>query len=217
MTSSLLRNEPKICVSVAPRSPAEASVLLEQADVSAADYVELRLDGMFGGVEGLGQLLKRLTKPLVLTYSTDPSIGLGATIGPKQLEPLVGHAEYVDMEHAFPNTKRIRSIHLARSIGLEEGLRLASQAWQEGCDLVKIVFRAQKYADNVTALRLTSTLRVPNIVFCMGELGAVSRVLAPLCGSKWTYASLRPGLETAPGQIDVDTLRQIYGLMGGQL
>lgn len=214
--SSSLKSEPKICVSLAPKSLGEASALIAQAEKSEADYIELRLDGLREGVGGLRAVLKDVSKPLVLTYRSDPKLSLGARIDPQELEQLFEHAEYVDLD--MPSWKkgvrRIASIHLWRSITFEEGASLAEAAWSQGCDLVKLVFLAEKHEDNLTALRLASTLKMPAIVFCMGELGVISRVLTPLCGSKWTYASLRPGLETAPGQLDVATLRGIYRLLG---
>lgn len=217
MKSSSLKSEPKVCVSIAPRTLGEASSLLEQADSSRAHYVEVRLDGLRGGLEGLRGVLEKASKPLILTYSTDPALGLGANLTPGEIEPLVGCAEYVDMVYRFPNTKRIGSIHISRSITLDEGLSIAGRVWSEGCDIVKLVFKAEKHSDNVTALKLTSKLDFPNIVFCMGELGTPSRILAPLCGSQWTYASLRSGLETAPGQIDLDTLLELYAIIRGGL
>jgi len=216
--SSSLRNEPNICVSVAPRTAREAAVLLGEADSSSANYIELRLDGLHDDPTSLKSTMKSLSKPLVLTYHDDPTLSLGSKITPNQLRELIGYAEYVDTEVEPPqdsNAKRIRSRHVWHSISIEQAEMLVNEAWKSGCEIVKLAFKAQSFADNITALKLTSKLKVPNIIFCMGELGVVSRVLAPLYGSAWTYASLRAGLETAPGQVDVQTLREFYQALRG--
>jgi 3-dehydroquinate dehydratase type I len=216
--NSSSRNKVAMCVSLMPRNTEEAAKLLGEADESPAQYVELRLDGYLGDPSALRRHLEALGKPLVLTYSEDPRLNGGSRLTAAQLEALVDLAEFVDLPASLRvggRAKRIASIHVWRSIGLEEGRALVDHAWANGCDLVKLVFKAESLADNLTALELTSTLGVPNIVFCMGEVGATSRILAPLCGSKWTYVCLKRGLETAPGQLDVHTMAQIYRLLAG--
>jgi len=44
----------------------------------------------------------------------------------------------------------------------------------------------------------------------MGETGVVSRILSPFFGSKFTYASIDEGLESAAGQVSVENLREFY-------
>ncbi|MEM0322063.1 MAG: type I 3-dehydroquinate dehydratase [Thermoprotei archaeon] len=158
-------------------------------------------------------LLEGLDKPLVLTYPDDSTLSLGAKISPNKLRELMVYAEYVDTGVEPPEglaVKRIGSKHVWSSVTMGEGEKLVDEISKSGCEIVKLAFKAQSFADNITALKLTSKLRVRNIVLCMGELGVFSRVLAPLYGSAWTYACLRPGLETAPGQLDVNTLRELY-------
>jgi 3-dehydroquinate dehydratase-1 len=43
----------------------------------------------------------------------------------------------------------------------------------------------------------------------MGEAGRHSRAVAPLYGSKIGYAPVRPENATAPGQYDLETLREL--------
>jgi 3-dehydroquinate dehydratase/shikimate dehydrogenase len=50
----------------------------------------------------------------------------------------------------------------------------------------------------------------PTIALCMGELGEVSRVLAPKFEGFLTYASLEPGAETASGQLPASELVELY-------
>jgi 3-dehydroquinate dehydratase/shikimate dehydrogenase len=81
-------------------------------------------------------------------------------------------------------------------------------------DFVKVVSTAHTLADNLPVLRLiedrSRSTRVVGIA--MGEEGLVSRVLGPRAGAAFTFASLDQGVETAPGQVNARTLRDLYRL-----
>jgi len=83
-----------------------------------------------------------------------------------------------------------------------------------GADIAKVVTTARKFEDSVSTLRLIQEFPRARIVsFAMGPLGLVSRLLCPLVGGEFTYASMAPGREAASGQITADALRQIYGMV----
>ncbi len=94
----------------------------------------------------------------------------------------------------------------------EESLLATVQAQQNlGADICKIVTMASRVEDTATVLRLVRRCRqLPVVAFAMGPLGIASRVLAPLSGALFTYASLAAGSEAAPGQWTVDALHAIY-------
>jgi 3-dehydroquinate dehydratase len=48
----------------------------------------------------------------------------------------------------------------------------------------------------------------------MGPLGVPSRVLSPMMGGCWTYASASVVGRVAPGQLTINQLREAYRLMG---
>jgi 3-dehydroquinate dehydratase len=48
----------------------------------------------------------------------------------------------------------------------------------------------------------------------MGENGKISRLLAPLFGAFFTFASLEKGSETASGQISISEMKSAYILLG---
>jgi 3-dehydroquinate dehydratase type I len=82
---------------------------------------------------------------------------------------------------------------------------------------VKIVTYANSAEDNLRLLRLIPMSLAegqPIIAFCMGPRGRASRLLAPLLGSFLTYASLRKGAESAPGQWTVAETRKMMALLG---
>jgi len=85
-----------------------------------------------------------------------------------------------------------------------------------GADICKVVTTAQKFEDNVSALRLIREFPEERIVsFAMGPLGLVSRILCPLAGGEFIYAAIEPGREAASGQITVSDLRKIYQMVKG--
>jgi 3-dehydroquinate dehydratase/shikimate dehydrogenase len=128
---------------------------------------------------------------------------------PKQLEQLraslraAGTALLVSF-HDFTHTK-----------GLEQA---AARIEAFHPDFVKVVSTARSLADNLAVLKLIDEhSRSAHFVgIAMGEEGVVSRVLGPRAGAAFTFAALSEGLETdsklatAPGQITVRTLRDLY-------
>ena len=80
--------------------------------------------------------------------------------------------------------------------------------------IYKIIFTAQLFEDNLVPLKLCKEFSNSNqkiISFCMGELGLFSRIMCVLTGSFLTYAFLEE--QTAPGQINIKKLREIYNLL----
>ena len=75
-----------------------------------------------------------------------------------------------------------------------------------------MVSTARSLADNLAVLRLIEdrSLHAHVVGIAMGEEGLVSRVLGPRTGAAFTLASMAGGAETAPGQVTVRTLRDLY-------
>ena len=49
------------------------------------------------------------------------------------------------------------------------------------------------------------------VVIGMGELGKITRIIAPILGSKFTFASLSRGKETADGQMENGKMKDMIG------
>ncbi|OGO30625.1 MAG: hypothetical protein A2Z29_10815 [Chloroflexi bacterium RBG_16_56_11] len=85
-----------------------------------------------------------------------------------------------------------------------------------GGDICKAATTAYTVQDNLNVLRLMAEFPDNKIVaFAMGEAGQISRILCPLVGGYFTYASVGEGRESAAGQMTVKDLRKIYGLLKG--
>lgn len=88
------------------------------------------------------------------------------------------------------------------------------QQLDSGADVCKLVTTARSLEDNLSVLQLISDFARTRIVaLAMGPLGLVSRILCPLVGGDFTYASIEEGKESASGQITVSNLRKIYSLL----
>lgn len=75
-------------------------------------------------------------------------------------------------------------------------------------DIAKIACMVNSNADNSRILSLYDTDRTI-VAIGMGEKGKLTRIAAPLLGAPFTYASVSPCKETAEGQMDVDTMKNI--------
>ena len=99
--------------------------------------------------------------------------------------------------------------------GEDELADIVNRERRLGADICKVVTTARTAGDNATVLRLVRRCSKEGIVaLAMGPLGMPSRVLAPLAGARFTYASLASGHESAPGQLMVGQLRAIYETLG---
>ena len=81
-------------------------------------------------------------------------------------------------------------------------------------DFMKVVSTARQLSDSLAVLRLieSHSLSTHVVGIAMGEEGLVSRVLGPRAGAAFTFVSPDADLATAPGQISVRTMLDLYRL-----
>ncbi|MDO8578603.1 MAG: type I 3-dehydroquinate dehydratase [Dehalococcoidales bacterium] len=193
-----------------------------------ADLFELRID-LIG--EGWQDLTRKLGKPWIATNRT--AVEGGQWQGPeaRRIEPLLHAVElgasFIDVEVNTPNleniaraikrrTKLLLSYHdLEKTPSLDDLKRIVRKQLNAGADICKVVSTASEPEDNLTVLKLIKEFPEAKIVaFAMGPLGILSRVLCPLAGGEFTYASISKGKESAKGQLTVGEMRNIYEMMG---
>lgn len=107
----------------------------------------------------------------------------------------------------YPQVKWIRSYHNFEKPPLKLDLLLRSMR-KVPADLYKIATMACSILDTLRMIELTKKNK-DVIGLCMGDKGAISRLLAPVTQMPINYTCL-PGEETAPGQIDIQTLYETY-------
>jgi 3-dehydroquinate dehydratase type I len=137
--------------------------------------------------------------------------------------------EYVDVDLSTSNLKEfvtqasgygaevIVSFHdFNRTLKPAELNNVLEREIRAGADVCKIVATAQRVEDNLTLLNFIAEAynRTRIVCFAMGMQGKVSRLLSPLFGGFFTFASLEQGSETAPGQISIREMRQAYEPLG---
>ena len=74
----------------------------------------------------------------------------------------------------------------------------------------KLVYTANHINDCFDALDLLDKTSGERIVFCMGKAGLISRILAKKLGSFVTFTCTNQEQATAPGQIHIDELKNLY-------
>jgi len=88
--------------------------------------------------------------------------------------------------------------------------RVLAMRAEPAAAVLKVAYRARSLRDNLELFDLVAESDRPMIALGMGEFGLMSRVLAPKFGAFLTFAALRAGTETAPGQPTVSDLLGMY-------
>lgn len=215
----------RICVSILPKTVAEAKQLIAKAEESHVDFVEVRLDCIEKNVK-FQDLTAHHKVPLI---ATDKSQKNEADRQEFLLNAAKNGFKYVDVELSSPKlqsfvteaksrgAKCIVSFHdHSKTPSVPDLNRILERQVSSGADVCKIVTSATKLEDNFTLLQFlqAAPVRKKPVCFAMGALGKVSRLMSPLCGGFFTFAALERGAETAPGQMTVAEMRSAYELLG---
>jgi 3-dehydroquinate dehydratase-1 len=129
---------------------------------------------------------------------------------------------YVDIEYEAPRDYKNEMIEYAHSHqcdviisyhnyektpDLEELENIVRLCYQQGADLAKIATHVNVNRDNS---KILSLYKAPGrlVAIGMGDLGRISRIVAPFLGAEFTYASLSDAEAIAPGQISYEKLNQ---------
>ena len=214
--------KPKICVSLLPKDLDEAKNLIEKAEEREADLIEIRLDYLDPSIN-LNELSKKGSTPKIAAILSNQD--------EKQkilLKAAKNGFEYVDIALGSINQeniiKKVKTLNCKPIVSFHDFTgpksifdleKILKQEISIGAEVCKIVPTAKKIQDNLEILNFVSknASNVKLVCFCMGQLGRISRVLSPLYGSFFTFASLKPGLETANGQLSIQELRELYKLL----
>lgn len=218
--------KPQICVAVIGRDTEQ--IIARVRGLQQADLVEIRLDHRVEPID-LRRVRDAAETPLIATNrpvyqggrSKEPEeIRLGALYGACK-----AGFEYADVELVAPGSRdAVKRVHdlgsrcivshhdFEATPTLGELGRMHAEAKSMGADVVKLVGTAKCYGDNMVYLSYLSG-NPGNVSFGMGRLGVPSRVMSPLVGGAFTYASTGEGEESAPGQLTLTKMREIYEAM----
>jgi len=211
--------EPTICGVITSND----SMLVKHAAL-AVDLFELRIDLVGQGWE---QTAARLEKPWIATNRSTACRGCWTGSEESRIRELLKAlelgADIIDIEidspllsQTVPLIKRkaecLISFHDWKlTPGLPQLTAMVRRQIKAGADICKVVTTATGFSDNLAVLELLSKFSDIRLVcFAMGTAGVISRVLSPLAGAYFTYASLKTGRGSAPGQPAAAELAAIY-------
>ena len=190
-----------------------------------ADLIEIRLDYRQEPLN-LHSIRVSTSKPLIATNRLKDQGGKAEEPESQRLQLLFDAVDagfdYVDIESSTSGLEKIiYELHGAGAKVIvsihdfKNPLDIQQLEWHHvelsktKCDIIKISGLANRYEDNLPYLEYNKK-HPGNVSFGMGEMGIISRILAPLTGAAYTYASLGSGLELAPGQVPLKALRETY-------
>jgi len=194
---------------------------------SFADLFEVRIDLIGGGWQ---ELVRQLRKPWIACNRSADEGGNWRGSEAGRIEELLKAtalgADIIDIELRTRNLKQavglikkrakcLLSFHeLKGTPPLNEMKEIVQRQLEAGADVCKMVTTAQRFEDNLAVLQLITDFPQTEVVsFAMGPLGCPSRILCPLIGGYFTYASIKAGEESASGQITIGDLRKIYEMV----
>lgn len=236
---------PRICTSIGHSDESAASALAIASADRGESFLELRLDLL--AEPGLGRKIVRGVRErhpnalLIATCRREPNGGAfngsvkeqaailrsavdaGARLVDVEIESVEQHPGI--LEGLGGSTASMVSYH-----NFDETPELGSvvrRLQRAGADILKIATKVERPSDNLSLLALCA--HHPNMVVSgMGETGTATRLLSPLRGGLFTYASPDPGsgtpgevsakfrvTPTAPGQVSVSAARQLYRVQDG--
>ncbi|MFC2001357.1 type I 3-dehydroquinate dehydratase [Chloroflexota bacterium] len=214
--------KPRICASIVSSDPAAI-----KNSETLIDLFEVRID-LIG--DSWPELVKQLEKPWLACNRKADEGGSWRGSEPARIEELLKAidlgADIIDIELGTKSlgetvklikkrAKCLISFHdLKGTPPLDKMRETVQRQLAVGADICKMVTTAQKFEDNLSVLQLISDFPQARVIaFAMGPLGFASRILCPLVGGDFIYASMGEGKESAPGQITVRDLRKIYRML----
>ena len=234
---------PKICVPIVGVTKEDIIAEAKTFDSIPVDVVEWRVDWFeevnhYESVENAAKQLRDILgeTPILFTFRTAKEGGERA-IEPDEYVELnekiakSGYVDLVDVEAFIGDTyvekvvktshecgvKVIASNHDFRKTPPKAELISRMRKMQElGADIPKIAVMPQSTEDVLTLLSATEEMRRcyadrPVITMSMAGTGIVSRMCGEVFGSALTFGAA--GKVSAPGQIDVEELRTVLGII----
>jgi 3-dehydroquinate dehydratase-1 len=132
-------------------------------------------------------------------------------------------ADYIDIEVEADSNYRKELIKQARTHGRTVIIsyhnfdhtpdaaslkKIVGLCKKSGADVIKVACQANSREDVKTLMGIYREF--PRmVVIGMGKLGLITRIAAPFLGAEFTFAAPGTGLETAPGQIEKESLSDL--------
>lgn len=111
------------------------------------------------------------------------------------------NCKYIISYHNYEYTPGISALH-----------EIVKQCFADGADIAKIATMACSTQDSARLLSLYDSTK-QLVILGMGEAGKITRIAAPLLGAAFTFAALTDASATAPGQLSLPKMQEIYSLL----
>ena len=201
-------------------TPAAMRAQMAAAAAAGADTVEFRLDYLADRpADGqLEHMLADAPVDVIVTCRPKRQGGLFAGDEADRLDLLrraaaLG-ADFVDVELDVPREGRpdaaVILSHHDPARCPEDLDALAAELDASGAPVNKLAFAAAGPEDALRAFDVLRACRKPTLAVAMGAAGVAARILARKFGAFGTFAALRRGAESAPGQVTLDEMRGLY-------
>jgi 3-dehydroquinate dehydratase-1 len=202
-----------ICVAISDTDFEKCLSMLKKTDMA-----EIRLDLTQFSEEQIRHLFS-LQKKLIATYR--PLEGKEEERMEQLKTAIEAGADYVDIEFESADEYRNEIIAFAHkhncdviisyhnydcTPGLDHLRKIVAESFQKDADVIKIATMVRTNNDNASILSLYN---IPGrvVAFGMGNLGKITRIVAPFLGAEFTYAAMDEGAKTAPGQIKYSIMK----------
>jgi 3-dehydroquinate dehydratase type I len=204
-----------ICVAISDKNMDNCLATLKNVEMA-----EIRLDLTEFNLNDIKKIFSRHNK-LIATHRPDKHSDEDRM---KNLKAAIkAGAKYLDLEYESNENYRNELIKFAHSNNCDviisyhnykftpdsEVLKIIlKNCFDFGADIAKIVATAITNIDNS---KILSLYNYPGriIAFCMGNMGKITRIIAPFMGAEFTYAAMDEGEATAAGQIKYSDIRNI--------
>ncbi len=209
-----------LCAAIFVTDLAQAKRDIARAAEAGADMVELRID-TFTEPHLVRQLAEECILPAIVTCRAAWEGGQSDLPDEQRLAVLEaachGQTKYIDIE--LQTVRRGHDLPIGRPVicsshdfdGRPSKLHnIVLEMNQRPGAVNKIVWSARSIRDCVEAFELLTTRTKPTIALCMGEAGVATRILAKKFGALLTFASLDADSGTAPGQVSIKQMKQLY-------
>lgn len=237
---------PKICVPLVGQTLDDIEEECRYLQDMPYDVVEFRVDFLRGvtqdgimlaTLQAVRQMLPH--SPLLFTFRTQAEGG-EAAISDRDYAALLmqavqsGLIDAVDIEYFRSRNYTEPVVQLAKEKSVtivmsshdfqktppyEEIVQRLLGMKEQGADVAKLACMPQCAADVLTLLQATNYVKTqypdePLITMSMGQLGVISRISGEVFGSAMTFGAAKKA--SAPGQLDVATLRQTLQVLHGK-
>lgn len=208
-----------VCISLAERDVTKCIQTLQDIELA-----EIRLDLVGYSLEDVQNVFS-LDRKLVATCRPDK---YEADLQLEYLKTAIeAGASYVDIEYEASESYRLELIKSAREKGCDVIIsyhnfettpsslklnKIIDEMVEMGADVAKIATMINNMRDVANIFSLYSR-KNRLVALGMGEQGKITRLLAPILGAEFTFATLANGEETAPGQLTRDQLLEAIELI----